>query len=123
MFHIAVQLNKSPIHGLGLFAAQDITQGQKVYTANLSLDLLLSEAELSQLSDDEIHTIKHYGFFDQKEKKWHYAFDDIKFCNHSDQGNIVFSAGSLVAKRDISKGEEITQDYREFENLRQAIKP
>ena len=121
MFHVLVKLDKSSIHGIGLFAAQNIKKDQKVYTANSSLDLMLSEAELARLIEDEIRTIKHYGFFDRQKQKWHYAFDDIKFCNHSADGNVTSRDGSLVAKRAILEGEEITQDYNEFEKLRDKL--
>lgn len=85
------------------------------------MDLYISDEELMKLDSDEIKTIKHYGFFDKEKKQWHYAFDDIRFCNHSSQGNIVLKDGSLNAINAIKKGEEITQNYSEFEKLREDI--
>lgn len=54
------------------------------------------------------------------------AFDDTRFCNHSKNGNITIDKNSieyqLIAKRNINKDEEITQDYKEFEKLRKGLK-
>lgn len=121
MFHVRVELRQSAWHGIGLFAGEDISKGEKIYTENLSLDLLLSESEFSMLSDDEKKTIKHYGYFDKNKRKWHLAFDDIRFCNHSVDPNLILKDGSLVAKKDIKKDEELTQDYRDFEELRAEL--
>ncbi|OGJ16321.1 hypothetical protein A3K73_01900 [Candidatus Pacearchaeota archaeon RBG_13_36_9] len=121
MFYIKTKLKNSRLHGLGLFAGQNIKKGQKIYTGNEKLDLFLSEEEFSRLPIDEQNTIKHYGYFDKEKHKWHLAFDDIRFCNHSSDGNITLKEKSLVAKRDIKKGEELTQNYSEFEDLRKEL--
>jgi len=121
MFHVKIKLKKSRIHGIGLFAAQSIKKGQKIYTHNDRLDLFVSEEEFSSLEEDEKTTIKHYGYFDKNKNKWHLAFDDIRFCNHSFHGNINLEGKNLIAKKDIKKGEELTQNYIEFEDLRKEL--
>jgi len=118
MFHIKTKLGESKIDGIGLFSDQEILVGQKVYTPNPSLDLKISKPEFERLTDDEKSTIEHYGYLGKNDRMWHYAFDDIKFCNHSDDGNLTLQEGVLVAKRHTSNGEELTQDYNEFEELR-----
>ena len=37
------------------------------------------------------------------------------FMNHSDNPNTYFENGYALARRNIRKGEEITNDYRAFE--------
>lgn len=118
MFHVKVKLGESKVDGIGLFSDQDIMAGQKIYTPNPLLDLKISEPEFKWLTDDEKSTIEHYGYLDKNDGMWHYAFDDIKFCNHSNDGNLTLQEGVLVAKRHIPSGEELTQDYNEFEKLR-----
>jgi hypothetical protein len=118
MFHVKYLLKTSPIHRIGLFAAEDICAGALIYTQNLKLDLLLSEEEFTALVDEEKRVVKHYGFFDMNVGKWHLSHDDIRYCNHSPDGTMTLRGTDLVAKRDISSGEELTQDYREFEELR-----
>ena len=43
MFYIKYKIKKSNIHGLGLFADENISQGTKIYEENPLLDLLLSK--------------------------------------------------------------------------------
>lgn len=116
MFHIKAKLKESPIHGIGLFADEDIKQGDKIYSANDKLNLLLTSEELSELPSDEQRTIQHYGYFDTTKNKWKISFDDIRFCNHSSDNNLIRQGGDVLAKRDIQKGEELTHDYNNFEN-------
>jgi uncharacterized protein len=121
MFHFKVKILPSNLHGLGLFADEDIPKGKIVYTINPELDLILSNDKYSRLSDDEKYTIRNYGYYNQKKEQWHLSFDDIRFCNHSPNGNITRKERNLISKRNIKKGEEITQNYEEFESLRKEI--
>jgi uncharacterized protein len=121
MFYVKIRLEKSKIHGIGLFTGENISKNQKIYAANEKLDLLLSEKEFSKLSLDEQNTIKNYGYFDKNNSKWYLGFDNIRFCNHSLNGNLILKERTLIAKRDISEGEELTQNYTEFENLRKEL--
>jgi uncharacterized protein len=121
MFHVKIKLSPSKIHGIGLFAEENIPKGKIVYSINKDLDLFLSNNEFQRLSEDEKRTIKHYGYFDKQLKKWHLCFDDIRFCNHDANGNIGLKNDKLVAKTSIKEGEELTQNYCEFENLRSLL--
>lgn len=122
MFHVKIKLGKSNIHGIGLFANQNISKGQLVYSINKKLDLIVSKNDFSELSKDEQSTIKHYGYFNKKDDLWHLAFDDMKFCNHSLDGNIFLDEDYILAKKYILNGEELTQDYSEFEDLREDLR-
>lgn len=122
MFHVKIKLGISKINGIGLFADQDINKNELVYSFNDKLDLILSEEDFLKLSLDERNTISNYGYLDKNAKLWHLAFDDIRFCNHSLDGNINLTDSQLLANRLIKKGEEITQNYEEFEVLRPELK-
>ncbi|WP_172806719.1 SET domain-containing protein-lysine N-methyltransferase [Endozoicomonas arenosclerae] len=115
MFCVETYLAQSPVHGVGLFAGQSIKKGVILYKENPELDLHLSEQALLQLEASEQAFIKHYGFFDVTRNRWHLSHDNIRFCNHSKQGNIsLVEDGRLIALRDIDSGEELLQDYREI---------
>ena len=123
MFHIKTTIKNSPLHGIGLFADENIFKGQKIYTENPNLDIFLSNEEFSKLPENEKTTIQHYGYFDIQKNKWHLNFDDMRFCNHSKDGNItLIDKIVIIAKKDIKKGEELTQNYEEFEVLRDKLK-
>ncbi len=126
MIHIKYKLNKSNLHGIGLFTDEDLEKGQIVYSSSPSLDLNLTENQFNSLKEEEKKEIKHWGFYNVKRKIWHVDFDVSKFINHSNQGNLTLDKNqadtTLVAIRNIAKDEELTQNYLEFEeqdNLKQ----
>lgn len=115
MFKIKYFINKSPLHGLGIFSNQEIKKGQIIYIHNDNLDLILTEKDFDSLDEEDKNIIFHYGYFDKRLCKWRLDHDDIRFCNHSKNPNITLSKGKIIAKRDIPVGEELLQDYCEFE--------
>lgn len=123
MFKVKTYLNKSNIHGIGLFSGYDIKAGTIVYIPNNNLDLILNEDNFKKLSKDEKDTIKHFGY-KSKNNKWHLAFDNMRFCNHSKTKNNISTGdrGHLYASQDINKDEELLQNYAEFEVLRNSLK-
>ncbi len=120
MLLVRTYLAKSLIHGIGLFTGETIAAGVIVYKPSPDLDLCISHEVFSVLDERNQKVIAHYGFRSKVDDKWYLAFDDIRFCNHSTVGNIgvkIFNGIScLAAKNDIVVGEELLQDYGEFEN-------
>ena len=120
MIHINYKLKSSDLHGIGLFADQDIQKGALVYTASPLLDLNITQQQFDALDQSEKDEILWWGFFDQPSQKWHVDFDVSKFINHSYTPTVTqtddHDDAYLVATRDIKNGEEITQNYLEFES-------
>jgi uncharacterized protein len=125
MIHIKYKLNASDKHGIGLFADEDLIQGQVVYTASPLLDINLTEEQFESLSETEKKEFRWWGFFDSFSKKWHVDFDVSKFINHAKDGTVTQDKNHLdaylVTSRDVKKGEEITQNYLEFETQEDLI--
>ena len=121
MIHIKYKLDKSKHHGIGLFADEDLKQGQLVYTASPLLDVNLTQEQFDSLSDREKEELKWWGFFDENSKRWHVDFDVSKFINHENNGTLTqdknHTDANLVTTRDIKSGEELTQNYLEFETV------
>jgi len=119
MIHIAYTLKTSELHGVGLFADEAIKQGQLVYTASPLLDLNITQEQFDSLDQREKDEILWWGFFDQPSGMWHVDFDVSKFINHSYDATLRqderHDEAYLVATRDIASGEELTQNYLEFE--------
>jgi len=119
MIHISYQLKASDLHGIGLFANEDIKEGQLIYTASHLLDLNITQEQFDALQQKEKDEILWWGFFDQPSQMWHVDFDVSKFINHSSDATVTQDANHdeayLVAGRDIQSGEELTQNYLEFE--------
>jgi SET domain-containing protein len=119
MIHIAYKLKSSDLHGVGLFADEDIKKGQLVYTASPLLDLNITQEQFDRLDQKEKDEVLWWGFFDQPSKMWHVDFDVSKFINHSSDATVTqdenHDEAYLIAVRDIKSGEELTQNYLEFE--------
>lgn len=121
MLCIKTYLQPSAIHGIGLFAAESVLPGTRVYTQSPLLDVALSECELALLHQVDQCVVRHYGYLDVRSKLWRLAFDDMRFCNHSLAGNIGLLGEAVVALRFIRPGDELLQDYSEFEILRSGL--
>lgn len=120
MIHIKYKLDRSDKHGIGLFTDEDLKKGRLVYTASPLLDVNITQEQFDSLTDREKEEFQWWGFFDVASQRWHVDFDVSKFINHSADGTITqdknHAETHLVAVRDIQSGEELTQNYLEFES-------
>jgi SET domain-containing protein len=119
MIHVEYKLKESGLHGIGLFSDQYIKQGDLIYTASPLLDLNITQQQFDTLKQEEKDELLWWGFFDQPSQMWHVDFDVSKFINHSYQASVTqhsdHDVAYLIATRDMNLGEEITQNYLEFE--------
>ena len=120
MIHIRYKLDRSDKHGIGLFADEDLHKGQLIYTASPLLDVNITKEQFNTLNDREKKEIQWWGFFIESSQCWHVDFDVSKFINHSREGTVTqdkdHTEAYLVTTRNIRKGEELTQNYLEFES-------
>lgn len=118
MFLVKTYLAESKIHGIGLFAYEDIAKGTKIYQPSPDLDLSLSLDQYNKLDRNDQKVIKHYGYLSKHDNKYYLAYDNIRFCNHSKKPNVALRGDEYFVARNIRKGEELLCDYSEFEELR-----
>lgn len=120
MIHIKYKLDRSNKHGIGLFADENLKKGTLIYTASPLLDVNITNEQFNTLSDREKEEFQWWGFFDEPSQRWHVDFDVSKFINHSTEGTVTQDKNHveayLVTSRDVEKGEELTQNYLEFES-------
>ncbi len=121
MIHISYKLDKSIHHGIGLFTTEDIPAGTLVYSASPLLDLEITNDVYMNLSEQEKNEIRYWGFWIESKQVWHVDFDMSKFINHSPNANLSQDQSHedayLISTRVIQSGEELTQNYLEFETL------
>ena len=121
MIHIKYRLKNSKIHGVGLFANENIKKGSLVYSTSPLLDVNISKDKFKSLDDKEKQEIRWWGFWDAPNNVWHVDFDVSKFINHSFNGNLTQDKNNkdayLATSRNIKLGEELTQNYLEFESM------
>jgi SET domain-containing protein len=114
MLRVKTYLDKSPIHGIGVFAAQEIQDGVLVWTFEPQIDKVLDidESTLKYQYFLDREFIRTYAYFDKQLNKYILSVDNDRFINHSDNPNTIpLPTGEVVADRDIHIGEEITINY------------
>jgi hypothetical protein len=120
MLHIQYKLDRSKKHGIGLFTNEDLEKGQLVYSASPTLDVNITQEQFDSLSEKERDEVRWWGFFDAPSQKWHVDFDVSKFINHSSGATLTqdvnHTDAHLVTTRKVRHGEELTQNYLEFED-------
>ena len=93
-----VYVDRSSIHGSGLFAARVIGSGQPIghYASH-------------EVRDDGMHVLWVEG--DDGAWVGYEGTNSMRFMNHSDEPNAAMDGLDCYALRDIEPGEEITIDY------------
>lgn len=117
MLTINTHIGLSKIHGIGLFASDFIHKGTLVWELNRKFDLVYSQEEFDALSDRAKKSILFYGHFQKEEGGYILCSDDARFFNHSETPNCKSEIGKTFAIKDIKIGEEITDNYIEFDEL------
>lgn len=120
MLLVAVRVDHSPIHGLGLFAASPIPAGRPVWRFEPGFDQVFDAARLAALPEPARRHLQHYGYLDASTGRWILNGDLGIFMNHASQPTTgalgeTEAAAMTVALRDIAEGEELTCDYRAFD--------
>ena len=120
MLLVPVRADRSPIHGLGLFAAAPIAAGTAIWRRVPGFDRDFAEAEVAALPEPARRHLHHYGWRDAARRVWVLDGDLAIFMNHSNAPNtgapgITGPAAETIALRDIAMNEELTCDYRAFD--------
>ena len=116
MFLVKTELRASEIHGFGVFAAEFIPAGTVVWVFQPEFDFRVSEESVATLPDLARQKLLHYS------AKWGGGYvvsaDYARFLNHSENANLKTTdePDCDVAIRDIQIGEELLEDYREFDD-------
>jgi len=126
MLLIPVQVDRSPIHGLGLFALRPVPAGTPIWRFVPGFDRAFPPDETAQWPDPARKHLSHYGYFDSSTGRWFLGGDLAIFMNHSENPNTgapeVHGAAPVTrALRDIASGEEITCDYHAFDHSEKPV--
>jgi uncharacterized protein len=116
MLIISCYIDTSPIHGIGLFAGEDIPEGTLVWRYNSNFDIRFSRDEFievcSGLNHHALLNLLTYAY--KRDNYFYYVTDNARFINHSEKDcNLIFRDDyTEVSSRDINKGEEFLENYR-----------
>lgn len=109
----------SPTIGYGVFATTDIPVGTIVYVKD-QLEIELTDDMFNALDDLHRVVAEKYAYTDEHGVRI-LSWDHAKYVNHRCDCNTMSTGyGFEIAIRDISKGEEITDDYGLF-NIEEEI--
>ena len=112
MFLIRTYLAPSRIHGIGVFAGEDVAAGQEIWRFTAPVDQVLSFAFVESLPPAQRSYLETYTY-----ESSHFGpglvlnGDHARFLNHARNANTDNSRDITLAARAIATGEEITCDY------------
>lgn len=104
----------SSISGLGLFSEEHIPSGTVVWMHHDAVDIRVDEGNWTDLPEHVVNRLLRGSWVCKRTGTRWTALDDDSRINHSEDPNIRYLNGRMIAVRDIAVGEEITADYREF---------
>ncbi len=109
----------SPLHGLGVYATATIPRGTIIYVPCAACQVLQVAAAGEPASGDGVsrdaaEDLLYRGFM-LADGRLLVSCGITRYINHSCDANVLdYGLDFCIAARDISAGEEITQDYRTF---------
>jgi uncharacterized protein len=120
MMLVRTCVRPSSIHGLGLFAVEDIPGSTPIWRFEPGFDHELSDASLAALPQPAREHVRWFGFITRDNGLVILSGDHACFMNHSPNPNTGAPADAAppvttVALRAIAVGEELTCDYFAFD--------
>jgi len=116
MLLVPTYIAASAIEGVGVFAAESIARGTRIWKLEPSFDRVIPAAEHQAAPPVLKAFLDRYAYPSPDEPGFIvYEVDNGRFMNHSTTPNTVFGGEEPGrALRDIAAGEELTCDYAEF---------
>jgi len=119
LLRVKTYLDKSHIHGIGLFAGEDISAGRVVWEFSPKVDLVFEPEQWSTFeghcSAESFEQLRKYSY--KEGEKYYICLDNAQFMNHCKESpNVIndYSGRLNHAARDIASGEELLCDYTEY---------
>ena len=132
MYIKKIKVDKSHINGKGVFADEEIQQNEIVWIFKNGYDVRKGDEEFQKLPESERQHLSHTAYFSPWSGMWVYApiGDAAEFTNHSATNNLsvkfdneISSEPFFVTNRYINQGEELTNNYYEFDEITRKQKP
>ncbi|MCP9817639.1 SET domain-containing protein [Synechococcus sp. GreenBA-s] len=112
MFLIRTFLEKSTIHGVGVFAAEEIPAGRLVWEFNTIIDRMIPLSDFHKLPEPAKEIVRRHAEFLESAQSFVLSGDNDRFMNHSESPSIRDEGLKMYANEFIPVGAELTCDYR-----------
>lgn len=114
LFRTEVKVATDPRMGLGLFAKEFIPKDSIVWKFVEGVDVKVSVDRVEQMSEAQQEYFEKYAWV---EDDYYYSSCDLtNFVNHSYQPNLKIIDEIMISLRDIHPGEELFENYAEFDD-------
>ncbi len=104
----------SQIHGVGLFAGENIEKDQIIFVLTPGVDVVMTSEDIETFGGEFSRFMSVYSYKDIKSSEITISLDNARFMNHHNYPNTLWTYIFGWAARDIRKGEELTCDYNSF---------
>jgi SET domain-containing protein len=113
MLLIKTYLGESKIHGMGVFAGERIAKHQKIWRFVEGYDRCWTPKQFAKLPKPARDYLKDYAY--RVDGEILFTVDNDHYINHSERANTFWKSGYVIARVNIPKCTEITNDYRDFD--------
>lgn len=116
MMLIQTYIGPSGIHGMGLFVAEPVAKGTRIWEFMEGLDVVIPQTVLDHAKDPVRAYLARYTYpHPARTDMLVLDGDNGRFMNHSDTPNTDFTVPAIgVALVDMHAGTELTCNYGEF---------
>ena len=114
MLRVSTYLAPSRIAGVGLFSSDHLPTGTRIWEYTEGVDWKMTADELSRFPEPFQSRMRHYVYLGDS-GLYVLCGDNARFMNHSFTPNCDDSGSVTTAFRNIEPGEELTCDYRGFD--------
>ena len=119
MLRIKTYLDKSPLHGIGIFAGEEVPAGTVVWQFNPLVDLEFSPEKWAAMRQElcpfSFQEVEKYSY--KEKNRIVVCLDNAQFMNHDETAYNVENAADgkdMLARRPIAAGEELVCNYFEY---------
>ncbi len=113
MLLVKTYLDRSKIHGLGVFAAEFIRKETKIWRFVEDYDRCWTPKQFARLPKQARDYLEDYAY--NADGEILFTVDNDHYINHSERANAVWNNGYVIATRNIPQDTEITNDYHQFD--------
>mgnify|MGYP000107756595 CR=1 FL=1 len=126
MLVVPTYLGLSEINGIGVFAKEDIAEGELIWEYVEGFDREITGEEIQALPKAAQEYLDHFSNLVEPNERYLMSRpkpralyllcgDNARFMNHHHEPNLLAVGDRNCALRKISRGEELTCDYRKFD--------